>query len=393
MTDYNISVGKELLPGLLSSQDGLAKLIESVLNQVLEAQVSESVAAERYERTEERQSYRNGYRTRQLYTRVGPVTLQVPQTRDGSFSTEIFKRYQRSEQAFVLALMEMVVNGVSTRKVAAITEELCGVGFSKSTVSQLCSGLDPKVRVFNERRLDEAKFPFIMVDATFIKSREGDRVVSRAVLIISGIREDGVREILGLKIGDTESYATWEETFRWLKSRGLTGVLFIVSDQHAGLVEAAKKHFQGSTWQRCQVHLMRNILGFCSTRHRKEVAEKAKLVLQAPDMTEARRRLNDFIEQFEKLAPKAVACLEEAFEDAMAVMALPDKYRKRLRTTNMQERLNGEIKRRTNVIRIFPNDDAAFRLIGALLAETNEQWLTRRCVLSASLCDKLFSAI
>ena len=219
MTDYNVTVGKELLPELLSGQDGLAKLIESVLNQVLEAQVSDSLGAERYERSEERQSYRNGYRARQLYTRVGPVTLQVPQTRDGSFSTEIFKRYQRSEQAFVLALMEMVVNGVSTRKVTNITEELCGVSFSKSTVSQLCAGLDPKVRVFNERRLDEAKFPFIMVDATFIKSREGDRVVSRAVLIISGIREDGHREILGLRIGDTESYATWEETFRWLKSR------------------------------------------------------------------------------------------------------------------------------------------------------------------------------
>jgi putative transposase len=217
-----------------------------------------------------------------------------------------------------------------------------------------------------------------MVDATFIKSREGDRVVSRAVLIISSIREDGGREILGLKIGDTESFATWEESFRWLKSRGLKGVLFIVSDQHAGLVEAARKHFQGATWQRCQVHLMRNILGSCSTRHRKEIAEKAKLVLQAPDMPEAKRRLNEFIERFEKLAPKAVACLEKAFEDAMAVMILPDKYRKRLRTTNMQERLNGEVKRRVNVIRIFPNDDSALRLIGALLAETNEQWQTRR---------------
>ena len=225
-------------------------------------------------------------------------------------------------------------------------------------------GSDPKVRVFNERRLDEAKFPFIMVDATFIKSREGDRVVSKAVLIISGIRDDGCREVLGLKIGDTESFATWEETFRWLKSRGLKGVLFVVSDQHAGLVEAARKHFQGATWQRCQVHLMRNILGFCSPRHRKDVAEKAKLVLQAPDMTDARRRLNEFVEQFEKSAPKAVACLEEAFEDAMAVMALPDKYRKRLRTTNMQERLNGEVKRRTNVIRIFPNDGK--RLINRL---------------------------
>lgn len=378
MTDYNITVGKDLLPELLSSQDGLAKLVEDVLNQVLEAQLSESLGADKHERCEKRVGYRNGYRPRQLYTRVGPITLQVPQTRNGSFSTDIFKRYQRSEQAFVLALMEMVVNGVSTRKVSNITEELCGVSFSKSTVSQLCTGLDARVSAFNERRFDGDSYPFIMVDAMFIKCRDGDRVVSRAALTISGIRNDGYREILGLRIGDTESYATWEEAFKWLKSRGLKGMMFIVSDQHAGLVEAARKHFQGATWQRCQVHLMRNILGSCSVRHRKDVAEKAKLVFQASDMEEARRRRDEFIDTFEKKAPKAVACLEEAFDDAMAVMVLPEKYRKRLRTTNMQERLNEEVRRRERVIRIFPNDDSAWRLIGALLAEQNEQWQSRR---------------
>lgn len=378
MTDYNVTVGKDLLPELLSGQDGLAKLIESVLNQILEAQVSESLNAEPYERSEGRAGYRNGYRIRQLYTRVGPVQLQVPQTRDGSFSTEIFKRYQRSEQAFVLALMEMVVNGVSTRKVSNITEELCGVSFSKSTVSSLCVGLDARVRAFNERRLDGECYPFILVDALFFKSREGDRVVSRAALTISGIRSDGYREILGIQIGDTESFSTWDETFRWLKQRGLKGVMYVISDQHAGLTEAIRKHFQGATWQRCQVHLMRNILGFTSTRHRADIAAHAKLVLQAPDIEEARRRLNDFVERFEKKAPKAVACLEEAFEDAMAIIALPEKYRKRLRTTNMQERLNEEIRRRERVIRIFPNDDSALRLIGALLAEQNENWQERR---------------
>jgi len=378
MTDYNITVGKDLLPELLSSQDGLAKLVEGVLNQILEAQVTESLGADKHERSGERIGYRNGYRPRQLYTRVGPVTLQVPQTRDGSFSTDIFKRYQRSEQAFVLALMEMVVNGVSTRKVSNITEELCGASFSKSTVSQLCTGLDARVSAFNERRFDGDSYPFIMVDAMFIKCREGDRVVSRAALTISGIRSDGYREILGLRIGDTESYATWEEAFKWLKSRGLKGVMYVVSDQHAGLVEAARKHFQGATWQRCQVHLMRNILGSCSVRHRKDVAEKAKLIFQAPDMEEARRRRDEFLEAFEKKVPKATACLEEAFDDAMAVMALPEKYRKRLRTTNMQERLNEEIRRRERVIRIFPNDESAWRLIGALLAEYNEQWQSRR---------------
>ena len=377
MAGYDVTVGKDLLPNLLSGQDGLAKLVEAVLNQVLEAQVTESLGADRHERTEERQGYRNGYRPRTLFTRVGPVTLQVPQMRDGSFSTEIFKRYQRSEQAFVLALMEMVVQGVSTRKVSAITEELCGASFSKSTVSSLCAGLEPRVRAFNERKL-EGEFPFVLVDALFIKSRDDDRVVSRAALVVSGIRSDGYREILGVRIGDTESFATWEETFRWLKGRGLRGVMFVISDQHGGLVEAAARHFQGASWQRCQVHLMRNILGQCSPRLRADVAQAAKLIFQAPDMDEAKRRLSEFVERFQKTAPRAVECLEAGFEDAMAVMSLPEKYRKRLRSTNMLERLNEEIRRRERVIRIFPNDDSALRLVGALLAEQNELWQERR---------------
>ena len=377
MAGIDITVSKELLPDLLGSQDGLAKLVEVVLNQILEAQVTEALSADRHERSDERTGYRNGHRPRTLYMRVGPVNLLVPQTRDGSFSPEIFKRYQRSEQAFVLALMEMVVQGVSPRKVSAITEELCGASFSRSTVSSLCVGLDARVRAFNERRLDAA-YPFVLVDALFIQSRQGDCVLMRTVLIVSGVRSDGIREILGVKIGSSESFATWDETFRWLRDRGLKGVAFVISDQHSGLREAVGKHFHGATWQRCQVHLMRNILGSCGSKIRAEVAAEAKLVFQAADLPEARRRLSAFSERFAKTAPKAVACLEAGFEDAMAVMALPEKYRKRLRTTNMQERLNEEVRRRERVIRIFPNDESALRLIGALLAEKNDQWLERR---------------
>jgi len=377
MDGYEVSVGKDLLPGLLSGQDGLAKLVEGVLNQILDAQVTEALGARWHERTEERVGYRNGTRARTLYTRVGPVTLLVPQTRDGSFSTEIFQRYQRSEQSFVLALMEMAVQGVSTRKVSAITEELCGASFSKSTVSKLCAGLDVRVRAFNERRL-EGEYPFVLVDALFFKSRQDDRVLQRAALVISGIRSDGYREILGVRIGDTESFATWDETFRWLKGRGLQGVMFVVSDDHGGLTQAIAKHFQGATWQRCQVHLMRNLLSYAPVKVRAEVAAAAKRVFQASDLAEARRQLAEFTERFAKTAAKAVACMEEGFEDAMAVMALPEKYRRRLRTTNMQERLNEEIRRRERVIRIFPNDESALRLIGALLAEQNEVWQERK---------------
>lgn len=377
MAGIDINVNKELLPGLLGSPDGLAKLVESVLNQVLEAQVAESLGAQRHERSEERVGYRNGYRVRQLYTRVGPIALQVPQTRDGSFSTEIFKRYQRSEQAFVLALMEMVVQGVSTRKVAAITEELCGVSFSKSTVSALCAGLDARVKAFNERRLD-GQYPFIVVDALFISAREEDRVKMRTVLTVSGIRIDGMREVLGLRLGNGESFTTWDEMFAWLKQRGLSGVAFVVSDGHSGLQEAIAKHFHNASWQRCQVHLMRNIVGHCGSKIKAQVAAAAKRIFGADNMTEARKHLSEFSDQFAKTAPKAVACLEAGFEDAMAVMALPEKYRKRLRTTNMQERLNEEIRRRERVIRIFPNDESALRLIGALLAEQNECWQEQR---------------
>lgn len=377
MAGYEVNVGADLLPGLLGSQDGLAKLVETVLNQILQAQVSEALGAQRHERSEERAGYRNGTRPRTLYTRVGPVTLLVPQTRDGEFSTDIFARYQRSEQAFVLALMEMVVKGVSTRKVSAITEELCGASFSKSTVSALCAGLQPRVEAFNERRLD-GEFPFVLVDALFIKSRDGERVVMRAALVVSGIDTTGNRQILGVRIGNTESYTTWEETFRWLTERGLKGVQYVISDDHGGLTKAVAKHFQNASWQRCQVHLMRNVLGHCSTRVRTEVAAAAKLVFHAPDRIEAKRRLDEFAHAFAKTAAKSVACLQAGFEDAMTVMELPEKYRKRLRSTNMQERLNEEIRRRERVIRIFPNDASALRLIGALLAEQNEVWQERR---------------
>ena len=273
--------------------------------------------------------------------------------------------------------MEMVVQGVSTRKVSAITEELCGASFSKSTVSALCAGLDVRVKAFNERRLDGA-YPFIVVDALFLKSRDDERVVQRAALVISGVRRDGYREILGVRIGDSESFATWDETLRWLKGRGLNGVMFVISDEHSGLKQALAKHFQGASWQRCQVHLMRNLIAHAPVRMRTEVAQAAKRVLQAPDRAEAQRRLDEFSGAFAKSAPKAVACLEDGFDDAMAVMALPEKYRRRLKTTNMQERLNEEIRRRERVIRIFPNDLAALRMIGALLAEHNEVWQERK---------------
>lgn len=376
MADYDVTLSESLMPSLLERSTGLAQLVESALNQVLEAQVREHLGAERYERTDDRSGYRNGSRPRQLFTRVGPITLQVPQTRDGSFSTDIFARYQRSEQAFVLGLMEMVVNGVSTRKVNAITEELCGTTFSKSTVSRLTAALDGRVGAFLKRDLD-AGYPFVLVDALFIKARREDRVFSRAALIATGVSATGKREIIGLAIGDVESYATWNALFSDLRERGLRDVDFVISDDHLGLVEAIEKNFAGATWQRCQVHLMRNILGHASSKKRAEIAEAAKLVFGAQTLAEARRQRDEFVKRFAKSAPKAVACMDDGFDDAMAVMALPERYRRRLRTTNMVERLNQEVRRRERVIRIFPNDASALRMIGAVLAEQHEGWQDR----------------
>ena len=376
MTEYELKVPGSLLSSLLGEKDAIAGLLEEVLNQVLEAQVTEQIGAGRYERTEGRAAYRNGYRARQLYTRVGPLTLRVPQLRDGSFSTEIFARYQRSEQALVLSLMELVVNGVSTRKVTRITEELCGASFSKSTVSQLCTALDARVRAFNERRL--GVFPFVLVDAMYLKARDGESVESKAALIVSGVNAEGNREVLGVRIGDSESEAFWLETFRWLKGRGLKDVAYIVSDDHNGLVSAARRSFQGAIWQRCQVHFMRNVLSYTPSRHKATVGEGLKRIFRAETATEARERCAAFAEAMERKAGKAIACLESGIEDALAVMALPAKYRRRMKSTNMQERLIQEVRRRERVIRIFPNEASALRLVGALLAEINEEWQERR---------------
>ena len=351
-------------------------MVETVLNQVLEAQVTEQIGARPYERSEGRKAYRNGSRTRTLTTRVGPLVLHVPQVRDGSFSTTLFARYQRSEQALVLALMEMVLNSVSTRKVATITEELCGTRFSRSTVSQLCKALDARVQAWNERSLDTQAYPFVLVDALVVKVRRDHAVRATSALIVSGVNAQGRREILGLSLGDSESEGTWTDMFAWLKRRGLHGVEVLVSDDHAGLVKAAQRAFQGVIWQRCQVHLQRNVLGRTPRHLRAQMAAGLRRIFQAEDRAAAHMAFAVLATALAGKADRALTILEEGLEDALAVLVLPEPYRVRLRTTNGMERLNEEIRRRERVIRIFPNEASALRLIGALLAEHHEGWST-----------------
>jgi transposase-like protein len=376
MTQYQLTLDSAVLQRLFGENEQMTHLLEEVVNQVLEAQVAEHLQAEPYERTEERRGYRNGYKTRQLTTRVGTLHLRIPQVRDGSFSPELFARYQRSEQALVCTLMEMVVNGVSTRKVAQITEELCGKAFSKSTVSELCQGLDPLVSDWNERSLAEQRYPFVLVDALVLKIREGGRVRARSALLAIGVNEAGYREILGIQLGDSESERSWVEYFVWLKSRGLAGVDLVVSDHHAGLVNAVRLQFQGATWQRCQTHLSANVSDATPKILQESVHRRVRAIFEASDSETARLLLAAFCTEFEHSAPLAVATLERGFDDATAILALPECYRRRLRTTNAVERLNEEIRRRERVIRIFPNREAVIRLLGALLMEHDETWTT-----------------
>jgi len=374
MADYDIKLQKEDLLALLSKNDALADLLSAVLNQVLEAQMTDHLGANKHEQNPERQGYRNGYRERKLYTRVGTLTLRVPQTRDGSFSTEIFKRYQRNEQAFVLGLMEMYLQGVSTRKVTKVTEELCGVSFSKSTVSQLSMELDVKLSAWRNRPLHEKQYPFLIVDALVVDVRRESAIRSTGCLIVYGVNEEGYREPLDLLVADSETEASWDELFKKLKQRGLRGVELVVSDDHAGLVNAVKRQFQGALWQRCQVHFMRNILGHSARHHRKDIANDLKLIFQAEERDTAIKLSKELMEKYSDKAEKAVDNFERGFEDALTVLSLPQIYRKRLRTSNLAERMNEEIRRRQRVIRIFPNEASALRLIGCILADTYEEW-------------------
>lgn len=375
MADYDVKLNKDDLVALMEENGTLSHLLETVLNQVLEAQMTEHLGAERYSHSNERTGHRNGYRERKLSTRVGSLTLRVPQTRDGSFSTEIFRRYQRSEQAFVLGLMEMYLNGVSSRKITKVTEELCGVNFSKSTVSRLCTELDARMKAWRDRPLNIHKYPFLIVDALVVDERRDQAVCSTGVLIAYGVNEKGYREVLDMLVADSESFTSWDELFKRLKSRGLNSTDLVVSDAHQGLVKALKKNFQGVSWQRCQVHFMRNVLGCAPRKCRTEMASDLKLIFQAENKDTANQLGKSFIAKFEKSASKAIDCFENGFEDALSVLAFPVRYRCRLRTTNLAERVNQEIRRRQRVLRIFPNEASTMRIIGALLADQHDEWI------------------
>jgi putative transposase len=360
---------------LLDDPEFLRRLVQSALQAILEAEMSAHVGAERHERTAERSGYRNGYKPRTLQTRVGTLELRVPQDREGTFSTELFARYQRNEQALVVTLMEMYLQGVSTRKVAAITEQLCGTSFSKSQVSALTGRLDAELAAWRERPLP-ASYPYLTVDARYEHVRVDGQVVSQGVLLVAGVRDDGHREILAVEVADTESEATYQALFRRLKARGLHDVHLVTSDDHAGLRAAITRHFQGAVWQRCQVHFARNVQGRVGRRDRARLAEDLRAIFAAPDAAQARETAHNCAERWRSSHPRVAAQLEEELEPCLACYAVPAAHRVRIRTTNGLERFNQELKRRTRVVRIFPNRASLLRLVTALAMEQSEEWVS-----------------
>jgi len=365
---------QEIKSLLESDGDLVRELIQLNIQGILEAEMEQALGAGKHERTGGRKGYRSGYYERILNTRVGPIELRVPQDRDGRFSTEVFERYQRSEKALVWAMIQMYVEGVSTRKVKAVTEELCGVEFSASTVSRLVSRLDEDLEKFATRKLEEP-FAYLILDARYERVREDGVIQHRAVQIAIGIDHDGRRQVLAVELATRESQTSWREFLLKLKQRGLHGVDFVVSDDHAGLKRAIREVLTESSWQRCYVHFLRNALDYLPRKHNDDCLLELRWLYDRRDVEEARRDLATWLRKWSGKYTKLCDWVEANIEETFTFYRLPRAHHKHLKSTNMLERLNEEIKRRTQVVRIFPNAASALRLIRALAVETHEEWI------------------
>ena len=348
--------------------------IQEVVQEVLEAEMDDTVGARKGERTSDRSGYRSGYYTRGLTTRVGKLELRVPQDRSGRFSTEVFERYQRSEKALVSSIAEMYVQGVSTRKVKVITEELCGHSFSASSISRINQALDEELKKFATRPLDD-EYPYLILDARYEKVREDGVIRSQAVMIGIGINWDGRRSILAVELAGRESGTSWRDFLLGLKGRGLNGVCFVVTDDHAGLKKAVAELLPEAIWQRCYVHFLRNALDYLPRKADDDCLQELRWIYDRRDLDEARRDLQAWLQKWQQKYPKLCDWVEENIEQTLSFYKLPLPHHKHMKSTNMLERLNEEIKRRTLVVRIFPNANSCLRLIRALAVEMHENWI------------------
>ena len=362
---------KELLE---RDEDFLQAALQALLQAALEAEMSETIGAEKGERTETRLAYRSGYYPRSLVTRVGTLELRVPQDRAGRFSTELFQRYQRSEKALVGTLAEMYVQGVSTRKVKAVTEALCGHGFSASAISTINKSLDEALLAFAERRLNEP-LPYLILDARYEKVREAGIILSQAVLVAVAVDGEGRRQVLGVDLANRESRTSWRDFLRGLKERGLFGVEFVVSDDHEGLKQAIREILPGAHWQRCYVHFLRNALDYLSRKLADDCLQELRWIYDRRELAEARRDIAAWLAKWQAKHSRLCDWVEENIEETLTYYQLPQQHHKHMKSTNMLERLNQELKRRTHVVRIFPNAESCLRLVRALAVETHENWL------------------
>jgi putative transposase len=367
----DVSAVKELLR---ADKEFLKPLIQAALQEVLEAEMTEAVGAEKGERAEGRLSYRSGHYSRSLITRVGKIELQVPQDRGGRFSTELFERYQRSEKALVAALAEMYVQGVSTRKVKQVTEELVGHTFSASAISAINKRLDASLKAFCERKLKEP-YPYLILDARYERVREEGIIASLAVLIAIGVDWEGRRQVLAVDLAARESRSSWKDFLEALKARGLHGVEFVVSDDHSGLKKAIAEVLSAAFWQRCYVHFLRNALDYVPRKVDDDCLLELRWMYDRRDLAEVRRDLAAWLAKWSGKYPKLTGWVEENIEETLTYFRLPPAHRKHMKSTNMLERLNEEIRRRTYVVRIFPNAESCLRLVRALTVERHEAWL------------------
>lgn len=360
--------------------DVLKSTMVLVLNEFMKNEQSEYLNTQSYERSDSRFDYRNGYYERELLMNIGKVNLRVPRTRNGEFSTLAFERYQRSDQGFLLAMVEMVVNGVSTRKVTKVVKQLCGEKVSKSFVSSLSEKLEPEVKAWAERSLKNEYFPYVFVDAMYIKVREENKVIPRAIYIATAITKEGKRKVLGFKIDHEENYEAWKDFLRDLKARGVQSPKLIISDAHEGLVKAIKRVFVGSSWQRCTVHFKKNLVDKLPKKGTGQIKNELKRIYDATSPDEARELKDQFIKKYENnpKIEKAIDCLEKGFDDSIQYLNEPENNHRYIRSTNSLERLNQEIRRRERVIRIFPHNLSAFRLIGAILMDYEEDQNRKR---------------
>ncbi|MBQ6014293.1 MAG: IS256 family transposase [Firmicutes bacterium] len=374
MAQVNITLSEEEIKRVLlgDRNESLRFLLEKVLNEVMKAESEEQIGAAKHERSEERSDYRNGTRERSLTTRIGTLLLEVPRHRNEPFHTMVFENYKRSEASLIATMVQMVISGVSTRKVSRVVETLCGKEFSKSTVSELCKRLDDDIKAFRTQPLDGLDAPFLMVDATYFKAREDHRIVSKAFMIALAIRSDGMREIVGFGVYDAEENYSWTEFLQSLKERGLNTVKMVISDAHRSIRKAIAKIYPQAAWQRCQVHLIRNILDEMPSKYREGIKTELRMMFTAKTLEEARKIKNEIVAEYESVAQRAMSILENGFEDSMTVMCLPEYIRIVLRTTNIVERLNRELKRRSDVIMVFPNAASVLRLMGAVTIEYSE---------------------